>query len=464
MKAVHFLLITSVALFWSCTNSDITNLGSSLQPTGDKIEVYADTFHMASENVFVEYMYVKPDTFLLGNFYDARYGSTSADILAQLDYPKDYTFRSDAVADSVALVLYYDNWFGDMYSPIELSVYEMNKGTFDQTTNYPTNLDLNAYCDKSLLLGKKTFTASDFTNSRYDTTQIVINLNADFLQRFSNVTADTYSSDENFLNHFKGIYITTSLGSSTMLYVNQLFVEMYYHYTYTTKDIYGNDSITTVNNSLKFPANSWFRQVNRIQHPDLVETKARLSSAAYQSYNFISSPANMNTKVILPLERIAKRINTNGKRLNFNGGTLRIDIEKSEITDGIEQSIVANALLIKESAVERFFTTNELPSDTCAILSSLSYEYNEDNDSTELYYIFDISSILSQQITKNESTQLFETSNQVENMVLIPVRIEYNSSSAIVGIKNQTLLGSTTLCGANHPTRPMRVNLLYSGF
>lgn len=464
MKSIHSLFLLAAILLWSCTNSDITDLGSSLQPAGDKIDVYADTFHMASENIFVDYVYVKPDTFLLGNFYDSKYGTTMADILAQLDYPKDYTFKSDAVADSVVLVMYFDNWFGDMYSPMEISVYEMNKGTFDQRTNYPSNINLSDYCDKSLLLGKKSFTASDFTYSRTDTTQIVINLNDAFLKRFSNVTADTYASDANFLNHFKGLYITSSLGSSTMLYMNQFFVEMYYHYTYTTKDINGNDTVTTVNNSLKFPANSWFRQVNRIQHPDIAETKARLSSAQYNKFNFLSSPANINTKVILPLERIAQRINTNGKRLNFNGGTLRIDIDKSEIVDGIEQSMVANALLIKESAVERFFTNKELPSDTCAILSTLTYEINQDNDSIEYYYKFDISSILSQQIVKNEATQLFEVSNNLENLVLIPVRIEFNSSSAVTAIKNQSLIGSTTLCGANHPTRPMRVNILYSGF
>ncbi len=143
---------------------------------------------------------------------------------------------------------------------------------------------------------------------------------------------------------------------------------------------------------------------------------------------------------------------------------MRIDIDKSEISDGIEQSIVANALLIKESAVERFFTSNELPSDTSAILSTLAYEYNQDNDSLEMYYKFDISSILSKEIIRNETTQLYESSKKAENFVLIPVRIEYNSSSSIIGVKNQTLLGSTTICGSKHPTRPMRVNILYSGF
>ena len=63
-------------------------MGSSIQPPGDKISVTFDRFNINSEDYSVDFMYSRPDSFLLGTFSDNTYGTVHADILAQVEYPK----------------------------------------------------------------------------------------------------------------------------------------------------------------------------------------------------------------------------------------------------------------------------------------------------------------------------------------------------------------------------------------
>lgn len=460
-----FLVLMAASIFsWSCSDSTLTDFGSSIQPAGDLITVNSDTFHLSSENYFVESVVVKPDTFLLGSFYDTKYGTTFADILAQVDYPLNHVFHEGCVGDSVALVMFFDNWFGDMYSPMEVSVYEMNKSTFSYTGVYPSNIKVSDYCDKTLLIGKKAFTPSDFTNSRLDTTMVVVNLNNEFLNRFTSFDPSTYSSDANFLNHFKGMYITPSFGSAAMLYVNEMFLEFYYHYNYTSKTESGNDTIITVKNAIKFPANSYFRQVNRIVHPDTAQIAAQLQLPENKFRNFLSTPANIGTKLNLPLKRIADKINTSGKKLNFNGGILKIYIDSLD-EENISQPVPSKLMLIRESSAERFFANDELPSDTVAILSARGSDYISETGTYDNYYYFNISGILSDKIKASDSNnKVFAAESDLDNMLLVPVDITYNSSGSITKVKHLTSMSAISLCSANHPEKPMRIELIYSGF
>ena len=157
------LLILLSVLTFSCTE-DLTNYGSGIQPESDGISIGTDTFHLTTETDSVEYIYSKPDSFLLGTFYNEKFGSTRADILAQVNCPIDFKFPIHSVADSALVVLYYKSWFGDQYAPLDVNVYKMNKSTFNYTGLYPTNLDPTDYTDLSVLLGHRIFTAKNASN------------------------------------------------------------------------------------------------------------------------------------------------------------------------------------------------------------------------------------------------------------------------------------------------------------
>ncbi|MEI7504132.1 MAG: DUF4270 domain-containing protein [Paludibacter sp.] len=276
MKSHSIILFFLSLLIFSCTDS-LTNIGTGIQPTTDAITVGTDTFHVTTENVFVDYMYSKPDSFLLGTFYDEKYGTTQADILAQVKYPLDFTYHAGAIPDSALVVLYYKSWFGDKYSPLDVNIYEMNKKTFDYSGLYPTNLDPSVYTDHDLyhptnLLAHKIFSAKDATKKLTDTTSVIFKLDTAFVRKFIK-GASTYTSDFAFTNYFKGLYITANYGAATMLNIRQIDLEYYYHYTYTAP---GTSKLDTVKNVVTFPANAEVRQVNRFLHPDKDLIKQKL--------------------------------------------------------------------------------------------------------------------------------------------------------------------------------------------
>lgn len=462
---INFQLLTIlfVILISSCNNSDtVTDIGSSIQPGNDKILVNQYQFDIVSENYPVEYMYSQPDSFLLGTFYDETYGSIHADILAQVEYPKNYTYPENNQPDSIKLIMYYNKYFGDKYSPMHVNVYEMNKSTFNYLTPYKSNLDPNDYVDmsnSSLLIGDKTFTAVNSSGSS-DSTYVAIKLSNEFLQRFSNIESDTYSSDSTFFNFFKGLYITTDFSSASMLYVRKIDLKYYHSYTYITKSSTDQDSTVTVNLATTFLANGWVRQVNRFLHPDKSDVINKLEAQPDQIH-YISSPANIYTRIKLPINDMYQQMDKNDLRLNLNNAKIRVDIDEIS-KDDYAQPIPSNILLIKESALNRFFTGKELPSDTCAILSSFSYATNSTTDETDYYYSFDIAGLMShefEQIRNNTAAAQDSIS-----FVLVPVRLTINSNNSITEVSQQFLLNSVTICGGKHPKKPIKANIVSSYF
>ena len=463
MKNRFLMLIASLMIIiTSCNDSNLTDIGSNIQPPGDKILVAADTFSIISENYPIEFMYSRPDSFLLGTFYDQKYGTVHADIFAQVEHPKNHVYQPNTTPDSILLVMQYQKYFGDKHSPMHVSVYEMNKDTtFRYLTPYATNLNPDVYVDKSVasaLIGEKTFTAVDASGEQ-DSTYVTIKLSNEFMQRFTNVSPDIYTDESKFLKFFNGLFITTDFGSASMLYVRQIDMIYYHSYTYTTKDVSGQDSLVKVNVSVTFPANSRVRQVNRFLHPDKNNIINQLENQTDQVHH-ISSPANIYTRVSLPIKRMQQRMEGNGLRLAINNAKLRIDINNLN-EENYAQPIPSSILLIRESSLERFFTKREFPSDTCAILGTYAYEKNSETGEYNYYYTFDISGLIAHEFKQAKTNE--KTPPEKTNFLLVPVRLK-TSNNTVTDVSQQFLLNAVTICGGNHPQKPIKAHVVYSGF
>jgi hypothetical protein len=460
---IRFLALSLISslLFSACSDINVTDMGSQLLSSGDQITVSSETFTVRSEDYIVPFIYAYPDSFLLGTFYDEKYGTTHADIFAQVEKPASYIYPSNVtiVPDSIYLTMYYQKYFGDKYSPMHISVYEMNKSTFSFTQAYPSNLNPADYTDKSLLIGKKTITAVDAAG-KSDSSTVVIKLTNEFLQRFASATPAIYASEELFLNFFKGLHITTDFGSATMLYIKQINMEYFHHYTYTIKGSNGQDSLVKVNNVFTFPANQAVRQVNRFIHPDATAVRATLQSQPKQIH-YVSSPANMFTKVSIPLRAMHQKMNDTGKRLSVNSARLRLDIGELD-TDKLSKPVTGTLLLVKQNALNRFFAKKELPSDTVAVLGTYSYERNSLTNELEYFYDFDLSRLVTNEFKAagHQTSQLPEFAD----FIVVPVRVSYNSNNQVTKIKHQILMNAVTLCGGRHPEKPMKVRTIFSGF
>lgn len=460
MKPYSLLLLPALLLV-ACSDINVTDMGSQLLPPGDQIGVNADTFAVRSENYQVPYIFAYPDSFLLGTFYDETYGTTHADIFAQVEKPASYPYPSNVkiTPDSVYLILYYDTYFGDKYSPMNISVYEMNKGTFEYTKAYPSNINPADYTDKSILIGKKTTTAVSATGTG-DSTAVAIKLSNDFLQRFASATPDIYADEAKFLNFFKGLHITTDFGSATMLYINRISLDYFHHYTYTTKGSKGQDSTVTVNNIIPFPANEMVRQVNRFLHPDSTSVVNKLNSSPKQIH-YVSSPANMFTRVQLPLRAMLQKMETEGKRTFINSARLRIDIDTLDAGE-LARPASGALLLVKQNKLNDFFAKKMLPSDSVAVLGTYTYGLNKQTSTYEYYYEFDLAQLL--------AYEFGQAGHQVANIaawsdfLLVPVRVSTNSSNYVTKVRHQILMNGITIAGGQHPVKPMRIRTIYSKF
>lgn len=455
MKFKLFFLTILISVFTISCTDDVTDMGSGIQPAGDKISVYADAFYLSSENYFVDNFTSKPDSFLLGTYYDEKFGTTEADIFAQLQPPLGFKYPAGAKADSAKIFISYYTWFGYQYSPMEVSIYEMNKGTFNYTQAYKSDINIEDYCDKSLLLGKRIFSPKDAVLKRGDSTSVSFKLNGDFIKRFSTQFDSLYTKNFNFLNSFKGLYITTDFGSASMLYINQIDLRYYFSYKYATGN--GTDS-TTVNTYVTYPTNSEVRQVNRVYHPDKELVRQKLE--ARPTVTFVSSPSNVYTRVKLPLRSMREKMNVSGKKLTMNSAIARFYVEDFD-EDTVDHKIVSNLMIIKEDSMEVFFKSRKIPSSSYAVLGTLTYETDDDNNMS-YYYSYDLAKLVADEF-KNAVNDINILPENM-NMILVPVSIKYDSSGNILEVKQQNLMNSVTLCSGKHPKKPIRLNVVYSGF
>ena len=468
LKVIIFAV--SALLMTACTQDNI-GTGSSLLTDEDAIVVGCDTFSIGSEMLLAPHFNSAPDSLLLGEA-DNMFATIDADILTQLACPVGLEYPAGSEVDSVVLLLYYNSWYGDGNSPFRLSVYEMDRATFDYNKPYPTDIDVADYCsleDSTAVLDvERVLTAKGYTDSVALTTStyspvIRLRTTQSFAERF--FSRRDFSSQNQFNNDFKGLYITTSFGGSTVLYVNSINLAVYYHFTYNRA---GNDTI--VRDIKLFYSNAEVRQVNRVTYPR--EHLADLLPTA-DSVMYVVSPANIYTRLTLPMQKMSTAIkDTLGeKRAYVNQAKLEVSVlnRYSGSTADIQRDDWAQPantmLLIKEDAMERFFTQNELPSDTCALLASLTS--SSDSIGNILYqYTFDVSQLLTNQLRQKQSSDNL-------NMLLVPVSVTTTSSqssyysstvTSISSVKQQQTISATAIKSAGNAESPMSLRVTYSGF
>lgn len=431
-------------------------MGTQIQPEGDKILVDTASLSLSTENIIIPFVYSRPDSLMMGSYVDLQYGTTNADILTQLQPPLDFSYPAGAVADSAQLILYYYSWFGDRYAPMELSVYQMDKGkTLDFTKLYQSDIDVSQFTDKTNKIGGKVFTAKDAVITRPDSTKLVFPLTTNFVNAFSPVLNTTYvfGKEDAFHSFFNGIYITTNFGSASMLYIRSVVMRYFFHYTYKVKKTDGiSDSTVIVNTYVNYPANKEVRTVNRIQHPDVNVIKQKFD--ANPQISVISSPANIYSRLKMPIQKLRAKLDVKGKKLLINKAVLRVDIAELDTT--LAQPLPTTLLLIKESEYDNFFKLNKLPTDSTAILASISSEVV--SGEYQYFYSFDMARMITKEL--NSSKGLTEP----ENFILVPVSIKYDGNKIISQMKPQNLMSACKICSGQHSKRPMKLNLVYSGF
>ena len=477
-KRFAFIGVLFVVLiaFMACKD-DVSNTGQSILGADDEVIVLADTFAFSSSIDSCTAIISQADSFLLGEI-ETDYGMLRASILTQLACPEGFrypeSFTVDSV-DSVCLFMYYGSWEGDKLSPLAINAYMMDRKTFRYSGTYPTDLNIDDYCsrNKSILTNHRIIVASEKMDSIRNNNgtyspMIRMRLNDDFMRYFGSI--QSFESQEEFNEVFKGLLIETSFGSSTILNVSDIALGVYYHFSYQKN---GKDTI--VSDIKAFYANSEVRTVNHLQYADKKQLVSSLQNDS-DTYNYIIAPAGIYTRLRIPMAQIADTVMMNMridsiwnvaademvytvKRPYINKAQVRVNVENkftgsaSEITRNDWLQPANHLLMIREQSMDRFFKNRELPSDTCALLATLQQGVDSVGNTT-YYYTYDLSDFLTNQLRQGNGDSIL-------NMLLVPVTVEANTNTVVTSVRQQQTLSATKIRSAKNG---MQLEIVYSGF
>ena len=136
-----------VTILSGCSD-DLNLVGSTIQPDGDKMPVYVDTFQMQATTLLMDSVYARTTNGLLGEFYDPLYGNVKSDYICQFYCPDDFKFKHEPIngqIDSIDFKIMYQNgaWVGDSLAPMRAQIYLVDK---ELERDFYTNFDPLEYC------------------------------------------------------------------------------------------------------------------------------------------------------------------------------------------------------------------------------------------------------------------------------------------------------------------------------
>jgi hypothetical protein len=188
---------------------------------------------------------------LVGSLVDPNFGRTASALTAEMLLTTvNIDFGSNPLVDSVGLYLRYDGVYGDTSSPMSFEVHQLSERLSRDTTFYSS---YRAQTDQLISLPNNIVPRpnSNVTIGGVLTTPTLgIPLNPSFFQQnFADVgdgSFAAFSSQEDFLDYFKGIHVSTTTESGAILYFDlsssNSVIRIYYH----------NDEADSLSVSLNF--------------------------------------------------------------------------------------------------------------------------------------------------------------------------------------------------------------------
>ncbi len=381
MKRGAFLLcIFTVYLLCSCDDT-LTKVGTTIQPPGDLITVYTDTFQMKASTVRLDSIYAKTSDCLLGEMYDPVYGIIKADIICQFYCEEGFRFKDTPYnnkVDSVELLIFYPFYgagslpaYGDTLTPMQVTVYPVNKPL---KRNFYTNDRPELYCDMSRPLGSTTYTLYDYTvpedlhESREYTPMIRVRLPAEFGQKFYDETLNNPSTfdDQNAFNEFfPGVYLTNTYGSGCLVRTvgENIAIRMFY----SVPRIPDEESSDTLALSAQwFYVSKDVIQINRFENDKIDQLLVD-----NPTHTYIKAPAGVCTKLVLPTTEISKEIDIKDRFINGFSLNLKYLPEDEWAFACAPPDYL---LLLPEDSVTTFFEKGSIENNVTSFVSFMNYD------------------------------------------------------------------------------------------
>lgn len=481
MKVKYLWASLLAFVLFSCDDTTGT-LGLDMMPDSDKIALGAHTFDVSTETMLAGPVFAKTSMGYLGKYTDPEFGSFDADFLTQLtctdkfEFPLERMVPVDPKADqkeyeatAASINLYYTSYFGDSLNVCRLSVYELNKELVKQNqNNYYTNIDPAQYYDSTNgLIAKKAYSAVDLSISeatrKGSTFYPSVGVNFPlakangFIKLFQTSKAQGKNFKDEFAKAFKGIYVKCDNGDGTVLYVDQVHLNISFkvyatdslgHFPIKRKQAGYTTIDSTYTTTATFGSTKEVIQANRFKNDKTLEDLAKISD-----YTLIKSPAGLFTKVKLPIGEIwnspdsVKNDTLNSVKLSFNA------YNKTEESK-FGMSAPSYLLMLRAKDLNTFFEDNLLTNNITSFLAAYSSTTNQ-------YTFTNITRLISTSIAeKKKATSGTVPKDFTEDMVLVPVSVAFDSNSNLISIRHDLKPGYVKLKGGEN--NKLKLEVIYS--
>ena len=229
MKRILFSGVIALAavIVFSCNDASV--LGSNILPEENSLEVdFTDTISLISSTIRLDSTRVydpnpslQPGRYIAGRVEDPVFGVYSSNIYTQFELLTTNPDFSDAVLDSVILLLAYDNtggYYGEIDNPFTIKVREVQE-YMSPAESYQS---FQTFSTSSSTLGELTFVPAPDDSVRVDNSTLAphirIPIDNALGNRFFNETDTTvFENDDNFTNYFNGVQIETALDENSAI-------------------------------------------------------------------------------------------------------------------------------------------------------------------------------------------------------------------------------------------------------
>ena len=337
MKA-KYLLIALLTLSVVACDDNSGALGLGMFPGSDQnINGQSTTFQVTTQSEIAEDVFAKTSIGYIGRFTDPNFGFYEASFLSQFHCIENFTFppvcdpENEADRDNpnaimvsneiyrTELVLNYTSYFGDSIAPSRMSIYQLDKN-IDKEAAYFTNIDPLDFYNPNDLIGRKAYTAVNHALSDslrgLDTyvPSIVITLPQSLGQSILDKSRECEKNNEEFAPYFmemmKGIYVKNDYGDGTILYIDQIELNIIYECYIRNTDtgeiykMHDEKTDSTGYSYRTFAATKEIIQANSFKSDEpLIQQKV-----AETEWTYLKSPAGIYTQATLPLAEFDQKL------------------------------------------------------------------------------------------------------------------------------------------------------------
>lgn len=460
MKKLQLILISiiSILTFTRC-DDETAMIGSSIVPDSDTISYSSMRLYAKSKSIMAnDSILANSSRVYLGRFTDPETNTVfTSDFIAQFNCVENYGFPDNGVignsVKSIELKLFFNSYFGDSLNTMKCEVYELDN-TLEEGIPYYTNIDpTEFYNPDKAPLATKVYCAKDETipdSIRLDdnyTPSITIKLPNELGERFiskyyekdkngNHIGKINFSNSEEFINNvFKGVYVKSSQGDGTVLYISMARLNV--SFDYFVKGASGEmDSITS--GIATFSSTQEVLQVNKFNNGNLKELVENETSCTH-----LRTPAGVFTEVELPIDEIMANNDTiNSVKIKFTR------YNSNENNGTFKYTAPSRILMVRKSDMYSFFLKNKLANNVTSYTTTLNPSSNE-------YEFNNISRLINYCVCEYETGTASDPNWASKNpdwnkVVLIPISIITDSNGNIVAINHNLSMTNTRLRGGEN--------------